>query len=184
MTKKLSSSHQIALSIAVLSIMSGFLWSIDVQQNNIETSEWNMGSLITSLFEKTSINSSLLEQTSLSKAQLSSESNADFFFKDMLKLPEGNTTIQYSILEPNILISELSSNSPQLIIKHLIEQKKSSYSFNVINAGTFYLNQEPISEKTHNFLAITLEKKIFGFQYHPKDHHFVLEIIDALQKKQ
>lgn len=177
-----STTHQTLASILILGLTCAGLWSLDVQQNNIDTSDWSMGSIISTLLQGNLINNELLAQTSLKDVPIIDKESSNTFFEDYLILPEDQVVSHYALENPRIEITEIKNTDVENLVRKLVEQKKSSYSFNVINPTTFYLNQQPLSEKTHNFLAIGHENTLFGFQYHPQGHHFVLEIIDALQK--
>lgn len=141
------------------------------------------GNLLKAVSSRT-VTTDLLAGTSLKDAGITSLKRDDHLFVPYLALPEGVTATRYQIEGTSILISEVSAEDPFKVIDELVRQKSADYEFNLINPFTFYLNQIPMETKTHNFLVIMINNRVYGFQYKPLEHRKVLEIIDALGKVQ
>lgn len=171
-------------SIAAFLVLTFGLLGIDFVQEKGIPLNWSVASVIQGVFQKSAVTEEVLFSTSLASRSLTFLEKSELLFVPYLKLPDGVLANHWGIEGTSIRFSEVRSLRPQEVIRNLLTQTNSSYQFNQINETVFYLNQMPVSAKTHNFLAILIKDRIFGFQYHPSDHAKVLEIIDALVKTQ
>src|SRR5690606_21784611 len=110
------------------------------------------------------------------------EEDSPLFFEQYLQLPDNINARRYRIEGTTLTITEIRSQNPLKMVPSLLAQESPDYTFNKINAGTFYLNQVPVEKKTHNFLGIVIIDFLYGHQCHSQIRNIVLEFIDALQQ--
>ncbi len=178
----MNNSTKTALIIAVLLLVTGGLLYVDYNNDKGANAPAFFTSTLRNWFRPRSITEDILSQTSFRESGITAISRTNEFFSPYLELPENLSADRYSIDESSIMVYELQIENPFKTIKALLSQESSRYRFNAIDAGTFYLNQIPADQKTHNFLAIVINNILYGFRYDPIDHRKVLEIIDVLQK--
>lgn len=171
-------------TIALIALFLGITLSLFIldytNEKGLSGSKF-FGNVMKAISSRT-VTTDVLAETSLKDASITSLKRDDHLFVPYLALPEGITASRYQINGTSILISEVSEEDPFKIIDELLRQKSVDYEFNSINPFTFYLNQTPMETKTHNFLTIMINNRVYGFQYKPLEHRKVLEIIDALGK--
>lgn len=170
-----------AVITAILAIITASLWYVDYSQSQSPTGNF-FSSVLRGIFQEQTITPEVLKNTSMNQSNIIPMGGADQFFDGYLDVPERNSAERYSIEGTTLILTDLHSQNPLQVIQSLISQESSRYQFNVIDTNTFYLNQVPASQKTHNFLGIAINNSVLGFQYNPTEHRKVLEIIDALQK--
>lgn len=178
----MDNTKKTGLIIMVLLLITGGLLYIDYSNDQGEQSPAFFSSTLRNWFRPQSITADILNQTSLKESPVTALSRSSEFFSPYLELPENLTADRYTIDDSSIMVYEVQVQNPFRIVKALLSQESSRYQFNQIDAGTFYLNQIPAEQKTHNFLGIVLNNVLYGFRYNPEDHRKVLEIIDVLQK--
>jgi len=179
-----NSAKNTAIIIGILAIITGGLLTIDIQSQSGEESAGFFTNILRNWVGSGTITDDLLEKTTLKGHKITTLSSTEEFFSPYLKLPEKVYATPYQIENSSILVSEVATQNPSKVMAHLIDQPSHQYRFNNINQSTFYLNQVPASTKNHNYLAIEIDKIIYGFVYKPIDHRKILEIIDVLQKNQ
>ena len=176
-------SKKIAALIALFLFITFSLFILDYTNEKGLTGSKFFGNLLKAVSSRT-VTTDVLAGTSLKDTSITNLKRDDHLFVPYLTLPEGSTAARYQIDGTSILISEVSAENPPNVIVELLRQKSADYEFNIINPFTFYLNQTPMETKTHNFLTIMINNRIYGFQYKPLEHRKVLEIIDALGKSE
>lgn len=169
--------------VAFLLVIASLLF-LDYQNETAGANSFFLTSIIQDIIRPGTINEELLSRTSLQGRGISHLESSSTFFDPYLDLPEAISSRRYQIDETSIIISEFSTQNPTKLVQTLLEQESAEYQFNKINSGTFYLNQIPLEKKTHNFLGIVINERLYGFQYLPQEHQKVLEIIDALQQNE
>lgn len=142
-----------------------------------------LGNVVKTILSESSITPELLATTSLKEETLLVLDARETFFDPYLSIPKNTSATFKKIGNTSIIITEISGNA-FTTIEALVAEVDPAYEFNRINPGTFYLNQIPQEDKTHNFLGIIIDQVLYGFQYKPLDHSKVLEIIDALSEIQ
>lgn len=180
----MGNSKKYIVIITILVIVTGGLLYIDYQNNRGDGSPSFFTNIIRSWFSPRNITTDVLQNTSLANNSISDLSRSEDFFPPYLTLPDNIFSSSYTINGTSIKVYEIDVQNPFQVVRQLTSQQSSRYSFNVINQGTFYLNQIPLSNKTHNFLAIVINNILYGFQYKATEHPQVLEIIDVLQANQ
>lgn len=178
----MNNSTKTGIIILVLVIITGGLLYVDYNNDQGANAPTFFTSTLRNWFRPRNINANILGQTSLKNSNITALSRTSEFFSPYLELPENLTADRYTIDETSILVYEVQVQNPFKIVKNLLAQESSRYKFNQIDAGTFYLNQSPADQKTHNFLAIIINNVLYGYRYDPTDHRKVLEIIDVQQK--
>lgn len=167
--------------MAFLLIVS-MLLVLDYQNETSGAKSFFLTSILQDLIKPSTITDELLSNTSLNGKKITDEEDSPLFFEQYLQLPDNINARRYSIEGTTLTITEIRSQNPLKMVPSLLAQESPDYTFNKINAGTFYLNQVPVEKKTHNFLGIVINDTLYGFQYLPQEHQKVLEIIDALQQ--
>ena len=157
-----------------------FLFDYDREYGFSFTGKNFLGNALQAVTHRSHVREDLFDATSLKGANIISLPSLETFFDTYLLLPKGASALRFQIADSSIQISELRSGQAFRVIDELSKQEGSTYSINRINQSTFYLNQIPLEEKTHNFLGIIIQQVLYGFQYRPSEHLKVLEIIDAL----
>ena len=181
----MSESHQKKhLPLVAFLLVIASLLFLDYQNETSGPSSFFLTSIIQDIIRPGTLTPELLTKTSLNGKEISSLQSSSSFFDPYLTLPENLTSRRYQIDGTSIMASEFPTQNPTKIVQSLLEQEKPEYTFNKINSGTFYLNQAPIEQKTHNFLGIVIQNRLYSFQYLPQEHQKVLEIIDALQQNE
>lgn len=178
----MENSKKTILTVLALLILTGGLIYIDYSGNQSTTSQSFASNILKSWFQPRGINSEIIGETSLKGSEINPLPRTNEFFSPYLTLPKNITADRYTITGSSILVYEVQKQNSFKIIASLLSQESSRYQFNQINAGTFYLNQLPTNQKTHNFLGISIGNTLYGFQYEPLEHKKVLELVDALQK--
>jgi len=172
-------------SVKVFSLLAGIsalLFAVDLRHSRGELNTHFLAGILDGFGPGVTITQEILAPTSLAGLEWSTPERVEGFFEPYLSLPEGLTGIRYGLQNPELMVYELRSDAPYLLVKTLLEQKNQNAQFFIIDKGTFYLNQVPAEQKTHNFLAIVIDELLYGFQYRPHDHPKILEIIDELRK--
>lgn len=178
----MNNSTKTGLIIFVLIIFTGGLLYVDYYNDQGDNAPVFFSSTLRNWFRPRTITTSVLEQTSLKGSGMTAIARTNEFFSPYLELPDNLTADRYTIDDSSIMVYEVQVQNPFKIIKTLLSQESSRYRFNQIDSGTFYLNQVPADQKSHNFLAIVVNNILYGFRYDPIDHKKVLEIIDVQQK--
>jgi hypothetical protein len=178
----MNNSTKTGLIIFILVLLTGGLLYVDYNNDKGANSPSFFTSTLRNWFRPRSITADVLGQTSLKESDMTAIARTSEFFSPYLELPDNLTADRYSIDETSIMVYEVQVQNPFKIMKTLLSQESSRYKFNQIDSGTFYLNQVPADQKTHNFLAIVINNVLYGYRYDPVDHRKVLEIIDVLQK--
>jgi hypothetical protein len=178
----MNNSTKTGLIIMILLVLTGGLLYVDYYNDQGNNAPTFFTSTLRNWFRPRSINSDTLDQTSLKGSSMTAIARTNEFFSPYLELPNNLTADRYTIDDSSIMVYEVQVQNPFKIIKTLLSQESSRYRFNQIDSGTFYLNQVPADQKTHNFLSIVINNILYGFRYDPIDHRKVLEIIDVQQK--
>lgn len=180
-----SSKKTIAI-IAVLMVITVGLVYVDYSSSRSGSSNSFFSSVLKNVFQPTTITPELLSKAAYDPLALVAQPDSSSFFGPYLTLPSGITTSVFT-LDSTITILEINNADNAFDIVNILTKQTSptgAYQFNIINTGTFYLNQTPTSTKTHNYLGIVINNVLYGFQYPAARHQDILRIIDALQNNQ
>jgi len=175
-----NSAKKYGTIVVILLIITTGLFYLEYQNERNPDSPSLFTSALKTFVTPPSITAEILSKTSLQDKAIASQARSNNFFDPYLKLPNKITAARYNISDTNILVYEIQSQNAGKIIKELTSQEGTDFQFNIINQNTFYLNQVPSENKTHNFLAIAINNVLYGFQYQAHEHQKILEIIDAL----
>jgi hypothetical protein len=180
----MSLRNTLAIIVALVAITAGLVY-VDYSSGRPGGSPSFFSSILKNVLGSTTITSELLTKAAFDPEKLVKQDSSDLFFAPYLKLPTSASAAVFT-LDESIIISEVSADNAFEVVKALTEQTDTTghYQLNIINAGTFYLNQTPATTKTHNYLGIVINNVLYGFQYPASRHPDILRLIDALQNNQ
>ena len=171
--------------VAVLLVLTVGLLYIDYSSSHKGGSPSFFSSVVRSILRPSMITDEVLTKGGFKAGSLVTGDQSSDFFAPYLKLPDNVTASTYTLDNTITVYVVDSAGSTFDMVKVLTGQASAAgdYQFNIINSGTFYLNQTPASKKTHNFLGLVINNVLYGFQYPAIRHQDVLRLIDSLQNK-
>lgn len=165
-------------------ILTGGLFLLDYEGLSNDTPTSLLTQTLKNWMDRSPINQQLIDKTSLRSNKLNLIGSNNSFFAPYIETQSAEIVQHYSIPAFDIGIEVVSSKKPAETLQKMTKTPQNGFRFHMINETTFYLNQEPIEQKTHNYLARQVGNNVLGFIYPPLHHQKVLEIIDALEENE